>query len=423
MSDDVVEVLQRTFPKSVQPGLPKLKPPKPGWKSYRFGELLEQVQRRVHLQPDETYDLVTVKRSRGGIESRGRLRGSQISVTSQFRIVEGDFLISKRQIVHGACGVVSSEFDGAVVSNEYSVLRCKPNIDLAFLQYLSHSVYFQQTCFHSSIGVHIEKMIFKLDEWLKWPVNIPSLPEQQKIAAFLGAVDAKLSVLTAKQAALGRFKAGLMQKLFSQKLRFTRDDGKAFPEWQERRLGDFCDALSGFPVSGEDILEVGTATRLMRGANISEGAIRRSADLDRFFGGSVHGLDRFFLKVGDVVIGMDGSKVGKNVATIGPSDAGSFLIQRVTRLRNYGKNDLRFVYQHVTSPRFRQYVDVVNTSSGIPHISLKQIRDFEIPMPHPDEQKRIADALSTIDTKIQAVADQVTKLQTFKKGLLQQMFV
>ena len=219
MSDDVMEVLQRTFPKSVQPGLPKLKPPKPGWKSYRFGELLEQVQRRVHLQPDETYDLVTVKRSRGGIESRGRLRGSQISVTSQFKIAEGDFLISKRQIVHGACGVVSSEFDGAVVSNEYSVLRCKPNIDLAFLQYLSHSVYFQQTCFHSSIGVHIEKMIFKLDEWFKWPVNIPSLPDQQKIAAFLGAVDAKLAALVAKQAALVRFKAGLMQKLFSQQLR------------------------------------------------------------------------------------------------------------------------------------------------------------------------------------------------------------
>lgn len=254
-------------------------------------------------------------------------------------------------------------------------------------------------------------------------LSFPTLPEQQKIAAFLGAVDAKLAALAAKQAALGRFKAGLMQKLFSQQLRFTRDDGTDFPDWEEKRLGDFCEALSGYPVSGDDILETETETRLMRGANISEGAIRRSADLDRFLGGNVRGLERFLLEVGDVVIGMDGSKVGKNVATIDPRDAGSFLIQRVTRLRNDGRNDLRFVYHQVTSPRFRQYVDVVNTSSGIPHISLKQIRDFEIPMPHPDEQQKIADALSAMDAKIQAVEDQVTKLQTFKKGLLQQMFL
>ncbi|WP_210880028.1 restriction endonuclease subunit S [Roseovarius autotrophicus] len=255
------------------------------------------------------------------------------------------------------------------------------------------------------------------------PVHVPSLPEQQKIAAFLGAVDARLAALAARQAALGRFKAGLMQKLFSQQLRFTREDGGAFPDWQEKRLGDFCNVLSGHPVSGEDILEIETDFRLLRGANISEGSIRHSKELDRFFGGFNSRLARFILKVGDVVIGMDGSKVGKNVATIDQQDAGSFLIQRVTRLRTDQKNDLRYVYHHVTSPRFRQYVDVVNTSSGIPHISLKQIRDFEIPMPHPDEQQKIASALSAMDAKIQAVAEQVTKLQTFKKGLLQQMFV
>jgi type I restriction enzyme S subunit len=67
-------------------------------------------------------------------------------------------------------------------------------------------------------------------------LSFPTLPEQKKIAAFLGAVDAKLAALAAKQAALVRFKAGLMQKLFSQQLRFTRDDGQAFPDWQKKEL-------------------------------------------------------------------------------------------------------------------------------------------------------------------------------------------
>jgi len=54
---------------------------------------------------------------------------------------------------------------------------------------------------------------------------------------------------------------------------------------------------------------------------------------------------------------------------------------------------------------------------------ISKFSEMQIMFPHPDEQAKIADALSAMDAKIQAVADQVAKLQTFKKGLLQQMFV
>lgn len=414
MSDDVMEVLQRTFPKSVQPGLPKLKPPKPGWKSYRFGELLEQVQRRVHLQPDETYDLVTVKRSRGGIESRGRLRGSQISVTSQFRIAEGDFLISKRQIVHGACGVVSSEFDGAVVSNEYSVLRCKPNIDLAFLQYLSHSVYFQQTCFHSSIGVHIEKMIFKLDEWFKWPVNIPSLPEQQKIAAFLGAVDAKLAALATKQAALGRFKAGLMQKLFSQQIRFKRDDGKAFPDWKEKRLGEVAHIVGGgTPESHVPEYWAGDIVWFTP-TEIKSKYLRRSRRTISDSG--LRNSSAKLLPVGALLL-----STRATVGDVGIATAECCTNQGFQSLIVKSRHNNEFWYYWLLNNKKA----ILRKASGSTFLEIGKSEVVKLPVsvPHPDEQQKIADALSAMDAKIQAVADQVAKLQTFKKGLLQQMFV
>jgi type I restriction enzyme S subunit len=405
-----MEVLQRTFPKSVQPGLPKLKPPKPGWKSYRFGELLEQVQRRVHLQPDETYDLVTVKRSRGGIESRGRLRGSQISVTSQFRIAEGDFLISKRQIVHGACGVVSSEFDGAVVSNEYSVLRCKPNIDLAFLQYLSHSVYFQQTCFHSSIGVHIEKMIFKLDEWFKWPVNIPSLPEQQKIAAFLGAVDAKLAALAAKQAALGRFKAGLMQKLFSQQLRFTRDDGTAFPDWQERRLGDVVRVFSGGTPSASVRAYYSGEIPFIKSGEIAATHTAQFINPLGFKSSSAKMVEK-----GDILYALYGANSGE----VAISKISGAINQAVMCIRT--KQVREYIFQLLAFNRARICAAYLQGGQG--NLSADIVKSLKFKFPDLDEQQKIADSLAAMDAKIQAIADQVAKLQTFKKGLLQQMFV
>lgn len=183
------------YPKSVKAGIPKLSDSKPGWTKRPIGELFAVVTRPVDMQDETVYSLVTVKRSRGGVTEREELLGKKIAVKSQFYVEAGDFLISKRQIVHGACGFVPAELSGSIVSNEYSVLHCKDTILPEFLTYLMHTPYFQQTCFHSSIGVHVEKMIFKLEDWFKWNIYLPSKEEQKKIAGFLNLVDDKLNKL------------------------------------------------------------------------------------------------------------------------------------------------------------------------------------------------------------------------------------
>jgi type I restriction enzyme S subunit len=160
-----------------------------------------------------------VKRSRGGVELRETLRGQDIKTPSQFYVREGDFLISKRQIVHGACGIVPAELDGAVVSNEYAVLNTDGQLDLRFLRYLSESRYFQQTCFHSSIGVHVEKMIFKLDRWLKWPFNIPPLAEQLRIVEILDNASQQIRSVEAQIERLKQEKRALMADLLTGKRR------------------------------------------------------------------------------------------------------------------------------------------------------------------------------------------------------------
>lgn len=183
------------FPDTVQPGIPQL-PPRPpkGWSRIPLKSDLYEEKRPVKMHDDEEYDLVTVKRGRGGVVKRDRKRGADISVKTQFEVKSGDFLISKRQIVHGACGLVPPHLEGSTVSNEYAVLRSRGEIDLDFLKYLSHSIYFQQTCFHSSIGVHIEKMIFKTDRWLNWEFDLPPLQEQRRIAALLATWDKAIEV-------------------------------------------------------------------------------------------------------------------------------------------------------------------------------------------------------------------------------------
>lgn len=212
------------FPATVQPGLPKYGQLLSGWTREPIGKHLREVRRPISMQDDASYRLVTAKRARGGVVPREELTGNEIAVKSQFRIEDGDFLISKRQIVHGACGLVPPTLDGAIVSNEYAVLRACKSMDPRFLAYLSHSTFFQQTCFHSSIGVHIEKMIFKLDRWLKWEFDLPPLPEQQKIAEMLSTWDKAIETAEKLLANAEAQKRALMQQLLTGKRRLKGFD-------------------------------------------------------------------------------------------------------------------------------------------------------------------------------------------------------
>lgn len=208
-----------SFPPSVQAGIPKLPPTPKGWRKVALGTHLHEISRPVSLDPDTEYTLVTVRRSRGGVDKRSVLPGSEIKTPTQFFVAAGDFLISKRQIVHGACGIVPAELDGAVVSNEYAVLGSDGEIDPRFLRYLSETTYFQQTCFHSSIGVHVEKMLFRTEQWLKRPFNIPPLDEQRRIIEILDAARQQISLAEQQLTLLKAEKRALMQQLLTGKRR------------------------------------------------------------------------------------------------------------------------------------------------------------------------------------------------------------
>ncbi|MFA7239751.1 MAG: restriction endonuclease subunit S [Sulfuricellaceae bacterium] len=250
--------------------------------------------------------------------------------------------------------------------------------------------------------------------------------EQKKIADCLTSIDEFITAQTQKLDALKTHKKGLMQQLFPAegetlpKRRFPefRDKG----EWEALPIGEKIDLLSGHPFDGADISEDVSGIPLMRGINITEGFVRHSRDMDRFFLGDVKKLEKYRLRIDDLVIGMDGSKVGKNSALISEIDADTLLVQRVARLRAKGEATIHFIFQQINSSKFHAYVDRINTSSGIPHISAKQINDFKICFPSVAEQQKIADCLASLDDLITAQTKKLAALKTHKKGLMQQLF-
>lgn len=133
-------LMQQLFPAEGET-VPKLRFPefrdKGEWERKPIGNVLTEQSRPIDMQDDQEYSLVTVKRRYGGIVSRGVFPGRSIKVKSQFLLKENDFLISKRQIVHCACGVLPKDLEGSIVSNEYSVLVPKKNNDIHFFNYFS----------------------------------------------------------------------------------------------------------------------------------------------------------------------------------------------------------------------------------------------------------------------------------------------
>jgi type I restriction enzyme S subunit len=294
-----------------------------------------------------------------------------------------------------------------------------------FTRYLFHSPVYRKSV--SAIAQGSTRYNLSKVAFLNLKVPIPKPKEQEKIAYTLSSLDEVIEAQSKKLDLLKGHKKGLMQNLFPQegkkvpKYRFNEfeKDGA----WMLKEVDDFIDLFSGIALKGEEICDDESGIPILRGINITEGYIRHSKEIDKYYLGSLEKLKRYFVKENDIVIAMDGSKVGKNVALVGKSDENAILIQRVARIRANKKADFSFIYQFFISDNFRTYVDSVNTSSGIPHISAQQIKNYKVWFPpNLKEQQKIASCLSALDDVITAQTERIEELKHHKSGLMQGLF-
>jgi len=184
------------------------------WKQWKVGDVLIEKQRPIKMEDDEEYQLVTVKRRNGGIVSRGYFKGKDILVKNYFEIRSGDYLISKRQVVHGANGIVPENLDKSIVSNEYLVSIGNKNITTEYWALISKLPNMYRQFFLSSYGVDIEKLVFDVEDWKKRPIIIPSLPEQERITLFFQCLDNLISLQQRKLEKLKNIKKSMLRKMF-----------------------------------------------------------------------------------------------------------------------------------------------------------------------------------------------------------------
>lgn len=310
------------------------------------------------------------------------------------RLEQGDLLMTKI----GDIGTVRY-IDWDVRASFYvslALIKQSENINSRFLSHYIATQIFQRELHQRIIHVAFPKKI-NLGEIGNCLVKYPSPDEQTKIATFLSAIDGKTNHLTQKHELLEQYKKGVMQKIFSQEMRFKDDQGGSFPDWEVKNLSDISVITTG-KSNREDSSLVGEYAFFDRSQDI------RTSDIYLFDGEAV------------IVPGEGQEFVPKYFK-------GKFdLHQRTYAIMNFSK-ELVGVYLFYFTSQNKQHFLKYAVGSTVKSLRMPAFESMKVNLPCLSEQTKIADFLSVIDKKITNTKLQLEATKQYKQGLLQQMFV
>lgn len=264
-------------------------------------------------------------------------------------------------------------------------------------------------------------------------VFLPSIPEQLKIADLLFSVDDKISQLQKKKSFLELYKKGVIQQLFSQELRFKDDDGNNYSDWEAKLFGDVFSFFSTNSYSRDNLnYEDGTVKNIHYGDIHTK--FKSHFDITKEYVPylnkeiSLHKLsDEQYCKEGDLIIAdasEDYTDIGKSIELVNVNSdkvvAGLHTLHARPDLQLIS---IGFSGHLMKSENVRTQIMTIAQGTKVLSITTNRIGKVLIPIPTLPEQVKIASFLSALDDKIAQTALQIEKMQTWKKGLLQQMFV
>lgn len=354
------------------------------------------------------------------IEHMGRSYAG-VSVLDYHVVEQGDVVYTKSPLKLNPFGIIKTNHGRAgIVSTLYAVYEVQeqhdPNFWGRYFELDDRTNQYLMPLVHKGAK---NDMKISNSRVLIDPVTYPLKAEQERIAAFFDAIDQSLECLSRKHFSLGCYKSGIMQRLFSQELSFTREDGSPFPDWEEKRLGDLVDfASGGTPSKDEEAFWAGDIPWIS--ASSMKGTSYSASDLCLTELGARNGTR--LVPAGTILILVRGSML-YNKVPMGISARELAFNQDVKALLPKSDQTAEFLLFQLLSNEHLLLSRVVGTGIGAGKLDTDELKRLAMPAPHPDEQKKIVGVLSAIDDRIDAVAKQIEAMQCFKKSLLQQMFV
>lgn len=375
---------------------------KGSWNNYKIEDMFDRVGTPVDLDDTQTYREIGIRSHGKGIFHKEETTAIEIGNKRVFWVEPDCFVVNIVFAWERAVAKTTEKENGMIASHRFPMY--KPKKDVVDLDYITE--YFitkrgQNVLILASPGGAGRNKTLGQKEFAKSVVKLPSLPEQQKIAEFLSTIDTVIEKQKETVSAWEERKKGVMQKLFSQEVRFKADDGSDFPEWEEKKLGECCDILDSKrkPISKENRV-------------LGKYAYYGSTNIQDY-------INEYLFDEPLVLLAEDAGPFddfwNKAIAQFA---TGKFWVNNHAHVLRPHENRKYFFYS-LEHRDIRVYIN--NPSRG----KLNQEDMVKIPMYIPclAEQQKIADCLSSLDEVIERQKATLAAWEELKKGLLQQMFV
>lgn len=236
----------------------------------------------------------------------------------------------------------------------------------------------------------------------------PSQTEQKKISDFLTSVDRRIELLEKKKSLLETYKKGVMKKIFSQEIRFKDDSGNDFPEWTHKNLKDIASVKMGQSPDSKSYNEDQNGLPLIQG---NADIFNRRTNPRQWTTSPTK-----ICEVGELIL-----SVRAPVGNVSKSNHRACIGRGVCSISPKIGNNLEFVYQFLL--HFESKWKNIEQGSTFTSVNSNDINSLKIIVPSLPEQVKISSFLSSLDNQIENMRSQIEKSKTWKKGLLQKMFL
>ena len=363
------------------------------WKHQSLGKLTIKVNQKN--KANISYPIYSINNIEGFIPQSEQFDGLDSNVRkydiSIYKIVQPKtFAYNPARINIGSIGY-NYDLKDIIISSLYICFQTNDNLDDSYLRMYFKTYNFNMDILKYQEGGVRQYLFYENFSMIKIP--LPSLIEQKKIASFLSSVDDKIQKLNRKKELLKEYKKGVMQKIFSQELRFKDDNGNNYPEWRENNVDNLFRLISHTAISKKDIINNGKHVVIEQGKKQDLGFSNDTSKLIKSNGLVLYGDHTTMIKYisFDFIPGV-GIKI----------------------LESKKDDDLVYLYYNLS-------YNNIKPEGYKRHFSIVRLVCLQLPCL--SEQQKIANFLSSIDKKIDLVSNQLENTKVFKKGLLQQMFV
>ncbi|PXY81146.1 restriction endonuclease subunit S [Bifidobacterium indicum] len=401
----------------------------PDWKEKKLSEIAKRVTRK---NKDNQTDIpLTISSLDGLVDQRDYFKKTVASkdMSGYSLLQNGEFAYNKSYSAGFDYGSIKrlDKYPCGALSTLYICFGLKPNVGIDS-DYLTH--YFDSQKWNPKVAAICAEgarnhglLSVPTAVFFDIKIDVPSLPEQHKIADLLSTVDDVIAVQQAEVDAWEQRKKGVMQKLFSQEVRFKADDGSEFPDWEEKTLGNEGTFYGGLSGKAKSDFQTGE-TCFITYMNVYKNPFARQDMMGCVDVGI--GEKQNKVQYGDLLF----TQSSETVEEVGLSSV--YLHDDEPYLNSfcmgYRFSDLKnvcpeFMGYCMRSDAIRKSIMLLGQGISRINLSAKRLGTVSYRIPSLSEQRKIANCLSSLDDVIVKAKAELAKWQELKKGLLQQMFI